>query len=166
LKTGTFTRLNKIEARQKLGIAPDRLVLGFGATSLTDINKGYARFFEVVEKVGAKIGGVDALIFGDGLPSLQNANVTVRGLGRLHSPAQQSLAYSAMDVFIVASRMETFCQVATEAQACGTPVWAFDVGGLSDAVQSGVTGRLVPFADTDRMAEEYLQLYREALGEK
>jgi D-inositol-3-phosphate glycosyltransferase len=102
-----------------------------------------------------------------------------------------------MDVLVVASCMETFGQVATEAQACGTPVWAFDVGGLKDAIQSGVTGSLIPFPDTTRMAEsicaaavdgrlpamgsraaewvrqtfsteqmaeQYLNLYREALG--
>jgi D-inositol-3-phosphate glycosyltransferase len=58
-----------------------------------------------------------------------------------------------MDLLVVTSRMETFGQVATEAQACGTPVWAFDVGGLRDAIQDGVTGRLVPFPDTAGMAE-------------
>jgi len=58
-----------------------------------------------------------------------------------------------MDIFVVTSRMATFGQVATEAQACGTPVWAFDVGGLSDAIQNGVTGKLIPFADITAMAD-------------
>jgi len=154
VKTGEFIRHEKMAARRQLGLAPNRFVLGFGATSLTDINKGFKRFWDVAEKVGQKLGAVDALVFGDGLPAVSRARVNVRGLGRLSSPAQQSLAYSAMDVFIVASRMETFGLVATEAQACGTPVWAFDVGGLRDAVQAGVTGNLVPFGNTERMAEE------------
>jgi glycosyltransferase involved in cell wall biosynthesis len=66
-----------------------------------------------------------------------------------------------MDVFLVTSRMETFGQVATEAQACGTPVWAFDVGGLSDAIQDGVTGRLIPFSDTEKMAESICSAFDE-----
>lgn len=160
VKTGEFVRHEKTEARRQLGITPDRFVLGFGATSLTDINKGFKRFWDVAEKVGQKLGGVDALVFGDGLPAASSARVKIHGLGKLSSPAQQTLAYSAMDVFVVASQMETFCQVATEAQACGTPVWAFDVGGLRDAVRAGVTGNLVPFGDTERMAEEICAQHR------
>jgi len=62
-----------------------------------------------------------------------------------------------MDVFVVASRMETFGQVAVEAQACGTPVWAFKVGGLPDAIQDGITGQLVPAGETEAMAETIIQ---------
>ena len=199
LKMDEFTRHDKAEARRQLGIAPDKFVLGFGAAALTDINKGFNRFWEVAEKCGQKLGGVTALVFGDGLPAVGSTQVKIHSLGKLSTPAQLSLAYSAMDVFIIASKMETFGQVATEAQLCGTPVWAFDVGGLRDAVQAGVTGNLVPFADAGRMADEicaqagdgnlpatgergaawvrenfpvnkmaeqYLQLYREALATK
>ena len=148
-----FIRHDKAEARRLLGIAPDRFVLGFGAAALTDENKGFNRFLDVAEKVADRLGAVDALVFGDGLSAAGNQRVKVHGLGRLSSPVLQSLVYSAMDVFVVASRMETFGQVATEAQACGTPVWAFDVGGLRDAIQNGVTGSLIPFPDTARMAE-------------
>ncbi len=154
LKLGEFFRHDKHEARRQLGIAPDRFVLGFGAAALADVNKGINRFWEVADKVGRKLGAVDALVFGDGFLADKGISVNVRSLGRMKSRAQQSLVYSAMDVFIITSRMETFGQVATEAQACGTPVWAFDVGGLRDAVQAGMTGNLVPFGDTERMAED------------
>lgn len=148
-----FIRHDKAEARRLLGIDPKGFVLGFGAAALTDENKGFSRFMEVAEKVAKQLGAVDALVFGDGLSAAGSSRVKVHGLGRLSSPLLQSLVYSAMDVFTLASRMETFGQVATEAQACGTPVWAFDVGGLSDAIQNGVTGKLVPFPDTAKMAE-------------
>lgn len=153
LKVTQFIRHDKAEAKRLLGLPLDRLVLGFGAAALTDENKGFNRFLEVAEKVASRLGGVDALVFGDGLSAAGSARVKVHGLGRLASPLLQSLVYSAMDVFVVASRMETFGQVATEAQACGTPVWAFDVGGLPDAVRNGVTGSLIPFPDTGGMAE-------------
>ena len=59
--------------------------------------------------------------------------------------AQRELAdwYAAASVVCVPSHNESFGLVAIEAQACGTPVVAARVGGLSTAVSDGVTGILV-----------------------
>jgi D-inositol-3-phosphate glycosyltransferase len=51
--------------------------------------------------------------------------------------------YRAADVVAVPSYSESFGLVALEAQACGTPVVAAEVGGLPMAVADGVSGRLV-----------------------
>jgi D-inositol-3-phosphate glycosyltransferase len=45
--------------------------------------------------------------------------------------------YAAADVVLVPSRSESFGLVALEAQACGAPVVAADVGGLSTIVRGG-----------------------------
>ncbi len=45
------------------------------------------------------------------------------------------------------SYSESFGLVAVEAQACGTPVIAAEVGGLPVAVRDGVSGALVPGHD-------------------
>lgn len=60
---------------------------------------------------------------------------------------RQTLAewYRAADVVAVPSHNESFGLVAVEAQACGTPVVAADVGGLPTAV--GDAGVLVPDHD-------------------
>jgi D-inositol-3-phosphate glycosyltransferase len=51
--------------------------------------------------------------------------------------------YRAADVVAVPSYNESFGLVALEAQACGTPVVAANVGGLPVAVVDGVSGQLV-----------------------
>ncbi len=59
--------------------------------------------------------------------------------------------YQAADVVTVPSYSESFGLVAVEAQACGTPVVAADVGGLPFAV--GDAGLLVPTHETGDWAD-------------
>ncbi|MEZ5321524.1 MAG: glycosyltransferase [Microthrixaceae bacterium] len=54
-----------------------------------------------------------------------------------------STYYRAADLTLVPSRSESFGLVAAESAACGTPVVAAAVGGLTSLVVDGVTGRLL-----------------------
>ncbi|QKX50841.1 glycosyltransferase family 1 protein [Planococcus glaciei] len=59
------------------------------------------------------------------------------------SQEQLSLLFNIATATIVPSYYESFGMVAAEAQACGSPVIASDVGGLKNVVQNGITGLLV-----------------------
>jgi D-inositol-3-phosphate glycosyltransferase len=58
-----------------------------------------------------------------------------------------STYYRAADVCVVPSRSESFGLVALEAAACGIPVVASAVGGLTTLVDHGITGYLVDGRD-------------------
>jgi D-inositol-3-phosphate glycosyltransferase len=60
--------------------------------------------------------------------------------------------YVAADLVAVPSHNESFGLVALEAQACGTPVVATRVGGLTTTVLDGVSGVLVEGHGTDAWA--------------
>jgi len=62
--------------------------------------------------------------------------------------------YSAADVVVMPSHYESFGLVALEAMACGTPVIASQVGGLTHLVQDGVTGYHVANDDPQELCSK------------
>jgi len=61
--------------------------------------------------------------------------------------------YAACDVYATATLWEGFDLPVAEAQACGKPVVAFDIGPHPEVINIGDEGKLVPVGDTAAMAE-------------
>ena len=72
--------------------------------------------------------------------------------------------YRAADVCLVPSRSESFGLVALEAAACGTPVVASAVGGLTTLVDHGHTGFLVEDPDPRAYADAVRRVFDEPLA--
>jgi len=88
----------------------------------------------------------------------------VRDLVRFVPPVGRTMLadwYRAADVCVVPSYSESFGLVAVEAQACGTPVVAARVGGLTTAVADGASGRLVDGHDPCVWAEALCEVVRD-----
>lgn len=66
-------------------------------------------------------------------------------------------AYASADIFLFASRTDTFGQVLLEAQASGLPVVAVDEGGPASIVKHQITGRLCA-PDATALADAVLEL--------
>ena len=71
-------------------------------------------------------------------------------------------AYASADIFLFASRTDTFGQVLLEAQASGLPVVAVGEGGPTSIVTDGVTGRLCS-ADAGALADVVCELAAQPL---
>ncbi len=97
----------------------------------------------------------------DGAATLERLHRRVVEAGVIHhvmfvAPQSHRLLSSwmrAADVTLVPSRAESFGLVALESSACGTPVVASDVGGLTSLIDDGVTGFLVGERDVDHWAD-------------
>jgi glycosyltransferase involved in cell wall biosynthesis len=63
-----------------------------------------------------------------------------------------------MDVLVLPSRTESFGITALEAMAMGVPVVATAVGGLKEVVADGETGTLVPYGNSEELAEAVVDL--------
>jgi glycosyltransferase involved in cell wall biosynthesis len=74
-------------------------------------------------------------------------HVTLRG----YQPEPEA-ALAASELFVLSTRSEALPRSVLEAMRAGLPVVATDVGGVSEAVQHGVTGLLAPPEDSQALA--------------
>ncbi|GAB3189481.1 glycosyltransferase [Nesterenkonia suensis] len=112
--------------------------------------------------VAGRQSGQDALDIAE-LAAAHGVEDLVRTTEPLPHPQLASL-FRESDAVLMPSYSESFGLVALEAMACGTPVLAHDVGGLSELVRHRRTGRLVESLDPAAWAEEmrWLVLHRRA----
>ncbi len=70
--------------------------------------------------------------------------------------------FAHADVFVLSSRYEGMPNVVLEALACGLPIVAFDCPhGVSEIVQDGVNGRLLPPEDVPALTATLAELLRD-----
>jgi glycosyltransferase involved in cell wall biosynthesis len=65
------------------------------------------------------------------------------------------------DLFLLPSDTESFGLAALEALSCGVPVLATQTGGLGELIQDGQNGFLFPVGETEKMAGQALELFRD-----
>lgn len=66
---------------------------------------------------------------------------------------------ASLDCFVLPSRAEGISNTILEAMASGVPVVATNVGGNGELVVAGVTGELVPPADSAALAQKIVRLW-------
>jgi len=74
---------------------------------------------------------------------------------------QMRAVYSASDVFAFPGIRESLGMVYLEAQAAGLPVLAYRNGGVSEAVQDGISGLLTPVHDEEAFADALERLVQD-----
>jgi len=163
LDVQTFVPTTKDQARAALSLPPDGAVAMFSAVSLSHPRKGGADVIAAVRTAAGQLPGILTLLAvgadASGLNSLQNMDqVHIVPLGQIDDDARLALAYSAADVFIGASKVETFGQVFSEAAACETPGVAYFTSGVSNAISHGRTGMLVSMGHPEGLAAELASL--------
>lgn len=157
INTKIYKPCSKTEARAVYNLPQNKHLILFSAFSATsDERKGHQFLIPALSEIlNSRIGrDVEVLIVG----ALKSENsidlgVKVHYFGMLHDEISQVLLYSAADVLVAPSMQENLSNTVMESLACGTPVVAFNIGGMPDMIDHMGNGYLaVPFEHRDLAA--------------
>jgi glycosyltransferase involved in cell wall biosynthesis len=152
--TATFKPFPKKQARNFFKLPKDRKLVLFGAiNSINDTRKGADLLIETLRKYKEiQNNNIDLVIFGNNNEQFKINGYNCYLMGIINDEHSLALLYSACDLFIAPSREENFANTVLESLGCGTPVLAFNIGGMPDAVDHKQNGYLaIPF-DIEDMA--------------
>jgi glycosyltransferase involved in cell wall biosynthesis len=154
LDTDRWQPLPQSLARQLLGLPAEVPLLLFGAIGGSqDPRKGFDLLLEALAQLRERQPSLQLVVFGELVPpDPPDLGFSVHYTGHLHDDLSLRALYSAADLFVLPSRQDNLPNTALEAQACGTPVVAFRIGGLPDIVEHRCTGYLAKPYDPQNLA--------------
>ena len=153
IDTELYQPINKIEARKRLGLEPNKIYLLFGAMqATTDKNKGFNLLLEALKIISST--NIELIVYGTN-ENLDKYAIPLqyRSIGYVHNDSTMALLYNAADVTIVPSLSENLSNTIMESLSCCTPVVAFNIGGNSDLIGHKQNGYLAKEKDSEDLAK-------------
>jgi len=143
--------------RAELGLPANAVVVG--CVAVLREKKGHRVLIDAMRDVLLRRPDVFLVLVGDGAPLMEKLREHVRasGLqGKVRFAGRRAdipNVLAGFDIFALATREEALGTSYIEAAAAGLPVVGTDVGGVSETMQDGVTGLLVPPDDEARLSD-------------
>lgn len=157
LDTTVFKPYNKKVAREVLNMDADATIIAFGAVSVTSPYKGWKYLAEALNLLAAQNlpGKTEVIVFGSGYNKEMDEAIpfNTRFMGYLGDEYSTTLVYNAADVFVVPSLADNQPTIVQESLCCGTPVVAFNTGGIPDMIEHKKNGYLAEYKNAAAIVE-------------
>jgi glycosyltransferase involved in cell wall biosynthesis len=150
LDTNIFKPRDRRELRQQLGWPLDKKVILFLAENINEKRKGFALLLEALHLADTR----DLLLVAVG-----KSPTNMDHLSFIHVPFtrdEQALAdvYAAADIYVTPSLEDNLPNTVLESMACGTPVVAFNTGGIPEMARADFSGFICEETSAAALAKE------------
>ncbi len=149
IDTELYFPINKIKAKALLNIKTSKKIILIGAQYLNSPYKGLDKFIEALDFLNkdeifiATFGNLQLNVF-------HKSGIEHKNFGHISDIESLKVLYSAADVFVAPSIVDTFGKTLVESMSCGTPVVCFDATGPQSIVEHKKTGyKAQPFNSKD-----------------
>ena len=160
VNTEVFEFYQKEESRKILGLENNKTYILFGTMTLADKRKGLHYLIRSLKKLKnfpVNPSDVELVVFGaEKNTSLNDLPFKVNSVGRVSDLNKLARLYNASDVFIAPSLEDNLPNTVMESLSCGTPVVAFEIGGMPDMIDHKMTGYLAKSESVDDLTEGIL----------
>jgi glycosyltransferase involved in cell wall biosynthesis len=158
LSVDIFKPRDRSTCREIHGLPQDRFIVLFSSSALADKRKGLDHLIAALN--GLKLPDLLAVCVGRIDADLSGAGFESRCMGYKDDDMSLAMLYSAADLFVGPSLVETFGQVFIEAAACGIPSVGYaTAGGVADAIADGISGHLAADEDPAKLAALIARLH-------
>jgi glycosyltransferase involved in cell wall biosynthesis len=154
--------VEKLEAREKWRINPFAKVILFGAANINDRRKGISYLVEALNDFTDHCpdkGLIEVVIFGKNNHfDVEQLPFRVTQLGIIALQDELAEVYGLADVFVLPSVEDNLPNTVMESLSCGTPVVAFNTGGIPEMVEHLKNGYLAEYQSAKDLAKGIFEI--------
>lgn len=150
IDTSVFTPQNKLESRSRFNLPADKTLILYVAAKVDDERKGYKYLAAALKKLHDSDSvlkkNLEVIVMGNVKDKEEiDFHFPTHFVGSLSKTDVIVSCYNAADLFIAPSLEDNLPNTIVESIACGTPVVAFNVGGIPDIIDHKQNGYLAAY---------------------
>lgn len=151
VNTKIYHPLDKSKLREKYGIERQKHVIMFAANNIEHPYKGFKYLCEALDRIRDK-ENFCLLSVGNELKEIDKMEYQIFSPGYIKDENVMNEMYALSDIYISTSVADNFPLVILESMAAGTPVIAFNTGGIPEVVNDEV-GWIVEQRNVDSLVK-------------
>jgi len=158
IDTNLFSAKDKTIVRKSLELSENKFLILFGSANIFDKRKGLEFFIQALYILRSELPNtaneIELVIFGKSNQQIHSLlPYKAKNLSYLDSIEKIAGVYSCVDLFVLPSLEDNLPNTVMESLACGTPVVAFNIGGIPEMVDHRENGYLAEYKSAKDLAE-------------